>query len=108
MYNIIVKVQDATLMWAIPPNVHRNAAYSGFHGSIVHREFLRQHVESWYEEKACASIDSQNSKQCNPRRSIAVSFNLSHPTISPEQVSSNLNRFCVSLRNIPTRWFTLF
>lgn len=41
MYNIIVKVKDATFMWVMRPNVHRDAACRGFHGSIVHPEFLR-------------------------------------------------------------------
>jgi hypothetical protein len=36
MYNIILKVEDETLVKALCPNVRHDATCRGFHGSIVH------------------------------------------------------------------------
>jgi hypothetical protein len=48
MYNIIVKVKDATPRWAGRPNVHRDEACRGFHGSIVHPGSLHMPRGAWY------------------------------------------------------------
>jgi hypothetical protein len=45
MVNIIVKVKDATFIWAVHPNVHHDAVCHDYHGSIVHPRSSAGHME---------------------------------------------------------------